>query len=130
MSAIYLIVVYVIVGVGASIFLTSSLPFRGRQRVESSLATAVLWPIYALVILAAIALRVPARRLARRYGNVKRFHQGRPYGLYNRLDFGKHEGEYVQDIITKDPSYLDYCLENIPGFKLTEEVEKAYEEAD
>lgn len=34
--------------------------------------------------------------------------------------FGKYEGEPVWDIISKDPDYIDFCLENVDRFELTE----------
>lgn len=37
-----------------------------------------------------------------------------------RLMFGKYEGEPVWDIISKDPNYIIYCLENVDRFELTE----------
>ena len=50
------------------------------------------------------------------------------YGLYNRLKFGKYKGEYVQDVIEKDPDYLLWCLDNIDWFKLTKETEAQLDE--
>ena len=46
------------------------------------------------------------------------------------LNFGKYKGETVEEVYQKDASYLQWCLENIERFKLSEKetqliVEKA-----
>ena len=35
--------------------------------------------------------------------------------------FGKHKGEYVNSVCATDPKYVDWCVSNVKGFKLTEE---------
>lgn len=47
----------------------------------------------------------------------------KPYDLYIRIDFGKHKGTLIQDIIQTDPDYLLWCLDNVDGFFLTKEAE-------
>jgi hypothetical protein len=45
---------------------------------------------------------------------------------YNEVDvdsvlpFGKYKGEIFSDVIKKDKNYLQWCLENVTGLKLTE----------
>jgi hypothetical protein len=121
------IILYIVFGVAMSVFITSELPHKKWARTEVAITTFLLWPIYVAFILAALALRVPARKLDTK---MLRYRNGKPYGLYNRFDFGKHYGEQVQEVIRRDPDYITYCLNKISGFKLTEEAEEAYEEAD
>ena len=35
--------------------------------------------------------------------------------------FGKHKGEYIVDICICEPSYVEWCLSNVNGFKLNAE---------
>lgn len=61
---------------------------------------------------------------------MARYHW-KPYGLYNRIDFGtRHRDEYVKDVIAEDPDYIAWCLDNIKNFRLTEEAMIEFEEAD
>lgn len=46
----------------------------------------------------------------------------KPFGLKSRLNFGKHKGEEVQDVILEHPDYLLWCLDNIEWFELTPEA--------
>lgn len=39
-------------------------------------------------------------------------------GLNNVLEFGKHKGQTVQEIMRTDPNWLHWALQNIPDFKL------------
>jgi len=54
---------------------------------------------------------------------------GQPYGLYTSLDFGKWEGWLVQAVITRDPDWLWWALEDVDGFRLTPEAEAELEDA-
>lgn len=36
-----------------------------------------------------------------------------------RFDFGKYKGQFIGKIIIKDKTYIDWCLNNINNFKLT-----------
>lgn len=54
--------------------------------------------------------------------------RGIPYGLYNMIDFGKHEGRHIRQIIQDDPDYLVWCLENVSGFELTDEADEVLED--
>jgi hypothetical protein len=40
------------------------------------------------------------------------------YNLRDRLTFGKHQGETLQQIIDADPEYVEWMIENIPDFDL------------
>lgn len=44
------------------------------------------------------------------------------YQLHTTLAFGKHKGKKIQDIISTDPSYLAWCLNNIDHFHLAEKA--------
>lgn len=49
------------------------------------------------------------------------------YNLKTRLDFGKYKGDTVDDVITNDPQYLEWCLENVDGFCLTKSAKHELE---
>lgn len=36
--------------------------------------------------------------------------------LESKLNFGKHRGETVESVLRFDPTYLDWCLDNVDGF--------------
>lgn len=38
--------------------------------------------------------------------------------INNVLEFGKHKGETVQQVMKTDPNWLHWALQNIPEFKL------------
>ena len=42
--------------------------------------------------------------------------------LATRFDFGKHLGETLSDVLEKDPSYVNWCANNIPKFKMDYDV--------
>lgn len=42
--------------------------------------------------------------------------------LATRFDFGKHLGETLSDVLEKDPSYVNWCANNIIEFKLDYDV--------
>ena len=44
--------------------------------------------------------------------------------LKGKLNFGKHKGKTIDEILHEDPTYIRWCLENIDWFKLSEEDEK------
>lgn len=35
------------------------------------------------------------------------------------FDFGKHKGETLSDVIEREPSYINWCVNNIPEFQLS-----------
>ena len=44
--------------------------------------------------------------------------------LNGKLNFGKHKGKTINQILEEEPTYIRWCLENIDWFKLSEEDEK------
>lgn len=53
-----------------------------------------------------------------------------PASLYDRFDFGKHRGETVQEVIDTDSSYIDWCIEEVDGFELTDVAYDYLEDTD
>jgi hypothetical protein len=47
-----------------------------------------------------------------------------PYDFKSIIHFGKHKGEVIEDVLYDDPTYLDWAVEYVAGFTLTEAVEK------
>ena len=43
----------------------------------------------------------------------------RKFGLLDKMTFGKCKGAEVRIVIEDDPDYIDWCLDNIPWFKLS-----------
>jgi hypothetical protein len=60
---------------------------------------------------------------------MPRFKHKKPYGLRIRVDFGKHKGKLIRDIIEEDPDYIAWCLDNIDGFVLDEDAQKEFDVA-
>lgn len=44
--------------------------------------------------------------------------------IEKKLDFGKHNGELFCDVLVEDPTYIYWCIQNIPEFSLSPEVVK------
>lgn len=40
------------------------------------------------------------------------------YDLDTPLQFGKHKGRPVEDVLNEDPYYLYWCLENVEHFQV------------
>lgn len=40
------------------------------------------------------------------------------YTLTDCLTFGKYRGRSIQDVLQKEPQYIQWCLQNVEGFKL------------
>ena len=51
------------------------------------------------------------------------------YDLDTPLGFGKYKGQPVEDVLTEDPSYLLWAMENVASFEvdkaLQDEIERA-----
>lgn len=45
----------------------------------------------------------------------------REFTRNRRLEFGKYRGRHVADIIMADRQYIQWCIDNVPAFKLTAE---------
>jgi hypothetical protein len=50
------------------------------------------------------------------------------YNTYEVLEFGRYEGEVVSDVYMYDPSYLEWCILNIPHFKI--DIQALYEQGN
>lgn len=48
-----------------------------------------------------------------------------------KLWFGRHQGETVEDVLVTDPTYLDWCLDEVEGFaeKVGEDLQSTIREA-
>lgn len=44
------------------------------------------------------------------------------YGLDTILNFGKHKGKSLKEVIQKDPSYVNWCAFNLNYFYISKEV--------
>ena len=53
----------------------------------------------------------------------KRYHH-----LSDVLKWGKHEGQSIEDIITDNPKYIEWCLENLDWFDLSKSAREYYNE--
>ncbi len=42
--------------------------------------------------------------------------------LESILWYKKHKGKRIIDVIDQDPDYINWCMENIEGFRLNEEA--------
>lgn len=42
----------------------------------------------------------------------------------DRIDFGKHKGKIIDDVITEDPGWLKWAVLNIAGFSISEKIER------
>lgn len=47
------------------------------------------------------------------------------FNLDGVLDFGKYEGEALQNVIKVDPTYVVWCIRNIEGFLISDPAEEA-----
>lgn len=44
------------------------------------------------------------------------------WGLDDVLNFGKHRGRTIEHVCRTDPTYLEWCLDNINDFFLSDEA--------
>ena len=51
------------------------------------------------------------------------------YKLNDKFNFGKHKGEFVQDVIEDDVTYIEWCLDNVEDFELDETLYQIYNDA-
>lgn len=51
------------------------------------------------------------------------------YDLDSVMGFGKYKDETVEEVLEKDPTYLRWCLENIPRFTVDNALLDAIESA-
>lgn len=52
-----------------------------------------------------------------------------PANLEDKLDFGKHKGKSIDWILDNEPTYIEWCIENITKFELDNETYEDYEVA-
>jgi len=45
------------------------------------------------------------------------------YDIYDKLSFGKYKGEAICTVLANDPQYIDWCIKNVPNFKVSPAVE-------
>lgn len=38
-------------------------------------------------------------------------------GIDSVLEFGKHKGKVIHNVLESDPEYIDWCIKNIEWFK-------------
>jgi hypothetical protein len=50
-------------------------------------------------------------------------------GLSSTFWFGKYKDRMIEEICSEDPKYLEWCIENIKGFVLSNDAYKMYEES-
>lgn len=53
-----------------------------------------------------------------------------PVGLNDFFTFGKHKGESVGLVIEEDPSYIQWCLDEVKNFSLQPEAEDLFDMQD
>lgn len=51
-------------------------------------------------------------------------------GLQDRLDFGKHRGKTLEEVIEEDPRYIRWALREIDRFDITEAAEAYLEQVE
>ena len=50
------------------------------------------------------------------------------YNITDKLQFGRHKGQELGDVILDDPTYIYWCINTIPNFGLNKEVIKQVSE--
>lgn len=53
-----------------------------------------------------------------------------PATLSTMFTFGKHKGEMMESVIVDDPSYINWCLENVERFSLDEDCQNLFSMQD
>lgn len=51
-----------------------------------------------------------------------------PANLNTKFDFGKHKGKTVEEVCDDDPSYVEWCIDNVDDFELDNEAYDYYED--
>jgi hypothetical protein len=44
------------------------------------------------------------------------------------INFGINEGKTIGEIIKNEPKYIDWCVKNFKGFKLSKQLKKIFDE--
>jgi len=50
-----------------------------------------------------------------------------PHGLNDEVNFGKHKGDRIKDVIYDDVTYIKWLLENVGHFELDKDAMDYYE---
>lgn len=50
-----------------------------------------------------------------------------PVGLDAEFDFGKHRGNTVEFVCDEEPTYIEWCIDNVRDFELTDESYEYYQ---
>ena len=51
------------------------------------------------------------------------------YSLNDELGFGTHSQDSVREVIEEDPTYIEWALDEVKGFRLDDVAFEKYEEA-
>lgn len=46
----------------------------------------------------------------------------KPYKLTTKLDFGKYKGKRIKKVLKLNPSYIEWCINNVASFYVTQKV--------
>lgn len=52
---------------------------------------------------------------------------GEHYVVGDKLTFGKHDGELIEEVVVDHPTYVDWCLDTIEEFEIDEELHQLLE---
>ena len=53
--------------------------------------------------------------------------QNKIYSLDSLIDFGKHKGKTIKDVICKDVTYIEWAVTQVTSFELDNEAFSLYE---
>ena len=53
-----------------------------------------------------------------------------PAGLGTVFNFGKYKGRTVESVILEDPSYINWCMENVEKFSMNEDCKTLFSMQD
>lgn len=51
------------------------------------------------------------------------------YKLTDKISFGRHKGEAIQDIIDDDITYIEWAIDTVDGFELDDDALEFFNEA-
>ena len=51
------------------------------------------------------------------------------YGLADKINFGKHRGKTIKDVIENDPTYIEWMLDTVEAVEFEDTAMKEYESA-
>lgn len=50
-----------------------------------------------------------------------------PATISDTFDFGKHKGKTVEEVIDEEPTYIEWCIDNVTGFELSDKTFEYYQ---